>query len=71
MTSMKTKKVVLVKDDFPWVFAVDPEEPWTIDPAHDNRNKVVEIPDLLYQDYTIVLELMNKVRDRLMKAYAK
>ena len=61
----------MVKDDFPWVFAVDVEEPWTVDPKIDNRNKVVEIPDLLYQDYAIVLDLMNKVRDRLMKAYAK
>lgn len=66
---MKTKRVVLVKDEFPWVYAVDADEPWTIDPKLDVRNKVVEIPDLVWQDYQIVIELMNKVRDRLMKSY--
>lgn len=67
---MKTKKVVLVKDDIPWVYAVDKdEETWCIDPKIDPRNKVVEIPDLVWQDYQIVVDLMNKVRDRLMKAY--
>ena len=67
---MKTKKVVLVKDDYPWVFAVDAEDgQWTIDPHLDSRNKVVEIPDLVWQDYQIVVDLMSKVRDRLMKSY--
>lgn len=68
---MKTKKVILVKDEMPWTFAVDAEEPWTIDPKQDPRNKVVEIPDLLWQDYQITIDLMNKLRERLMKAWAK
>lgn len=68
---MKSKKVVLVKDQFDWVYAVDAAEPWTVDPKLDHRNKIVEIPDLLWQDYQITLDLMNKLRDRLMKAYAR
>ena len=68
---MKSKKVVLVKDQLDWVFAVDASEPWTVDPKLDSRNKVVEIPDLLWQDYQITLDLMNKLRDRLMRAYSK
>jgi hypothetical protein len=70
---MKTKKVVLVKDDFyPWVFVQDADAPWVIDPKIDPvRNKIVEIPDLLFQDYTITVDLMNKVVERLMKYYAK
>lgn len=66
---MKTKKVCLVKDQLDWVFAVPIEEPWCIEPRLDHRNKVVEIPDLVWQDYQIVLDLMNKVRDRLMRSY--
>jgi len=69
---MKTKKVVLVKDEYyPFVYAVDAEQPWSIDPKMDPRNKAVEIPEVLWQDYEITVELMNKLRDRLMKYWAK
>lgn len=68
---MKTKKVVLVKDEMPFVFVVDAEQPWTIDPKMDPRNKVVEIPELLWQDYEITTELLDKLRNRLMKYYSK
>lgn len=69
---MQTKKVCLVKDElFPFVWVVDAEQPWTIDPKMDPRNKIVEIPDLLYQDYQVTLELVTKMRDRLMKYYEK
>lgn len=44
MTSMKTVKVVLIKDEFyPFVYVQEIDKPWVIDPKHDNRNKVVEI----------------------------
>lgn len=69
---LMTKKVVLIKDEYyPFVWMVDAEQPWTIDPKMDSRNKIVEIPDSLFQDYEITMELMNALRDRLMKLYAK
>jgi len=69
---MKTKKVVLVKDEYyPFVWCVDAEQPWTIDPKLDHRNKVVDIPDALWQDYEITLDLLNKLRERLMRYYSK
>ena len=69
---VKTVKVVLVKDEYyPFVWVVDAEQPWSIDPALDPRNKIVEIPEVVYQDYEACLDLLNKMRDRLMRYYAK
>lgn len=69
---MQTKRVVLIKDEFfPFVWVQEADVPWVIDPKMDSRNKVVEIPDLLYQDYQVTLELLTKMRDRLMKYWEK
>lgn len=69
---MKTVKVVLVKDEFyPFVWVVEADKPWAIDPHLDSRNKIVEIPEVLLQDYEATLDLVTKLRDRLMKYYSK
>lgn len=69
---MKTVKVALIKDEYyPFVWVVEADKPWAIDPKMDARNKVVEIPEVLLQDYEACLDLLNKMRDRLMKYYAK
>lgn len=70
---MKTVKVVLVKEDYyPWVFVQEADAPWVISPKMDPvRNKVVEIPEPLLQDYQVTLDLMKAVVERLMKYYAK
>lgn len=69
---MKTKKVILVKDEyFPFVWMAEADTPWAIDPKIDHRNKIVEIPDVLYQDYQVTLDLVNVLRDKLMKYYEK
>lgn len=71
MTYMNTKKVVLVKDEMPWVFMIDAAEPWTIEPHIDPRNKVIEVPESLFLDYTLALEMLNKIYERLMRTWAK
>lgn len=68
---MNTKKVVLVKDDLPWVYMVDSTEPWTIEPTVDPRNKVIEVPEALWLDYTLCMEMVNKMYDRMMRTWAK
>ncbi len=69
---MKSKKVILVKDEyFPFVWVQDADSPWAIDPKIDHRNKIVEIPEVLFQDYQVTLDLVNGLRDRLMKYYEK
>lgn len=67
---MKSVKVVLIKDEYyPFVWVQPADTPWAIEPKHDNRNKVVEIPEVLLQDYEATLDLLTKMRDRLMKYY--
>lgn len=69
---MKAVKVCLVKDEFyPFVWVVEADKPWAIDPKLDHRNKVVEIPEVLLQDYEATLDLVYKLRERLMKYYSK